>query len=457
MVFTFEAWIVQPQFRAIVNTFPRAGPPGGRSRRALRSGGENRIRCAADPAGVGVVTRWIRALLVVAPAFALVMAAGPRAAPEAGLPMLTGARLSTTDERARLVIDLSAPANFRFFAVDQPARIVVEIEAGAMAFDPPPQPGAPGLVSEYHVGMVDEQLARAVMMVSGPVQVQQAFVTEPAGDQPARLIVDLIPDTTEGFAASIASVQTPETAEPATRAPPTAEPQAPATTVGRPLIVIDPGHGGIDSGARAANGLLEKTITLRFALDLQRALAATGKFDVALTRDSDRFVSLSQRVALARGNHADLMVSLHADSFEQPGVRGASIYTRDEGATDALDKVLAEQENKVDLVAGFSPPQADGAVVDILVDLMRREARRRAYLVAAAIIDELERSVTMRRFPLRRADFLVLQAPEVPSILVELGFLSNPDDISNLAAEEWRDRVAGALARGIADYFERER
>lgn len=404
-----------------------------------------------------MVTRWIRALLVVAPAIALAMATGPRAAPESDPPTLTGARLSTTDERARLVIDLSAPANFRFFAVGEPGRIVVEIEAGAMAFDPPPQPSAPGLVTEYHIGMVDERLARAVMMVSGPAQVQQAYVTDPAGDQPARLVVDLVPDTEAGFAASVASVEAPATAPPAARAPPTVAPQAPTTVEARPLIVIDPGHGGIDSGARAANGLLEKTITLRFALDLQRALVDTGKFDVALTRDSDRYVGLAQRVALARANHADLMVSIHADSFDQSGVRGASIYTRDEAATDVLDKVLAEQENKVDLVAGFSPPEADDAVVDILVDLMRREVRRRAYRVADSIVDELERSVTMRQFPLRRAGFLVLQAPEVPSILVELGFLSNPDDISNLATEGWRERVAAALARGIEDYFDRAR
>lgn len=403
------------------------------------------------------MTTWTRALLAAASATVLVVTTAPQAAAEPDLPTLVGSRISTNDARARLVIDLSAPANFRFFAIDEPARIVVEIEAGAMAFDPAPQIGEAGLVGEYHIGMVDERLARAVMMLSAPAQVQQAFVTEPAGDQPARLIVDVIPDTEEGFAARVAAVEEAATAAPAARAPPTAQPQAPVVAEGRPLIVIDPGHGGIDSGARAANGLLEKTITLRFALDLQEALVATGKFDVALTRDSDRFVSLAQRVALARANHADLMVSLHADSFDQAGVRGASIYTRDEGATDVLDKVLAEQENRADLVAGFSPPEAEEAVVDILVDLMRREARRRAYRAAASIVDEFERSVTLRRFPLRRADFLVLQAPEVPSILVELGFLSNPDDTSNLATQAWRRRVVEALARGIETYFDRGR
>ncbi|HUV32690.1 MAG TPA: N-acetylmuramoyl-L-alanine amidase, partial [Devosiaceae bacterium] len=213
-------------------------------------------------------------------------------------------------------------------------------------------------------------------------------------------------------------------------------------------------HGGIDGGARADNGLLEKTVVLGFALELQEILIETGKFDVALTRDSDQFLTLEQRVTLARQNRADLMVSLHADSFEQGVVRGASIYTRDEQATDVLDKVLADQENRVDLLAGFTPPEADAAVIDILVDLMRRDSRRRAFRAASDIVAELERTVRMRRFPLRQADFFVLQAPEVPSILVELGFLSNLEDTTNLGDEAWRGRVAGALAKGIEAYFD---
>jgi N-acetylmuramoyl-L-alanine amidase len=225
-------------------------------------------------------------------------------------------------------------------------------------------------------------------------------------------------------------------------------------TATRPLIVLDPGHGGVDNGASTPNGVHEKDITLAFALHLQKVLIDSGRFDVALTREDDTYLTLNQRVDLARQNKADLFLSLHADSFQQPEIRGASVYTRDENATDVLDKVLADGENRYDIVAGFAVPQATPAVMDILVDLMRREMRKSSYLAASALIRQLEPSVALRRFPVRQADFFVLQAPDVPSVLVELGFLSNASDIANLQKSDWRDRVVDALARGIADYFD---
>lgn len=222
----------------------------------------------------------------------------------------------------------------------------------------------------------------------------------------------------------------------------------------RPLVVIDPGHGGIDNGASTPNGVHEKDIVLAFALKLQALLVESGRFDVALTREDDSFLRLEERVALARENKADLLISLHADTFQQSDIRGASIYTRDEQATDVLDKVLADSENKVDIIAGFAVPEMQPQVVDILVDLMRRDTRKQSYVAAQAMIRQLEPSVQLRKFPVRQADFFVLQAPEVPSILVELGFLSNAEDIANLQETGWRDRVVEALARGIATYFD---
>jgi N-acetylmuramoyl-L-alanine amidase len=209
----------------------------------------------------------------------------------------------------------------------------------------------------------------------------------------------------------------------------------------------------VDNGAQTPNGIQEKTITLAFAKRLQEILIASGQFDVALSRDDDSFMRLEQRVQLARTNKADLFISLHADIFEDTSIRGASVYTRDEQASDVLDKVLAEQENRADLLAGFEVPVAETAVVNILVDLMRREMRRQSYIAAQAIIDQLKPSVRIRRYPLRRADFFVLQSPDVPSILLELGFLSNTGDARNLTSPDWRDRVAEAVARGIALYF----
>jgi N-acetylmuramoyl-L-alanine amidase len=319
-----------------------------------------------------------------------------------------------------------------------------------------------GLVEFYSIGLFETDRVRTLLTLSGPAQVQQAYVLDAVADQPARLVVDLIPDTPRAFAqraaanlaasraASVSEAGTPAPEMGEESTPPAAGPPVPV----KPLVVIDPGHGGLDNGASAPNGVREKDIVLAYAQQLRDLLVDSGRFDVALTREDDTYLTLEARVALARQNKADLFVSLHADSFQQRDIRGASVYTRDEKATDVLDKVLAENENRRDIVAGFAMPEMDAQVVDLLVDLMRREMRRQSFIAAEAIVHQLEPSVTLRRFPVRQADFFVLQAPEVPSVLVELGFLSNASDIKNLLTEGWRDRTVDALARGIAHYFD---
>lgn len=372
------------------------------------------------------------------------------------LPEIVDARVTTTPQRARLILDLSGPTEFAIASLDAPNRIAIDVKAAGLKFAVPADVAGSGVVSAYTIEMAEAGRARTLLTLAEPAQVQQAYVLDAVADQPARLVVDLIIDTPEAFAARVAKDLAaamanqgiaPQTAstDPATHVP------VPET---RPLVVIDPGHGGIDNGASAPNGVYEKDITLAFALQLQDVLVKSGRFDVALTREDDGFLRLEERVALARANKSDIFISLHADTFQQREVRGASVYTRDEKATDVLDKVLAENENKTDIIAGFAMPEMAPAVVDILVDLMRRQMRRQSYVAAQAIIRQLEPSVTLRRFPVRQADFFVLQAPDVPSILVELGFLSNASDIANLQKSNWRDRVVDALARGVADYFD---
>lgn len=375
---------------------------------------------------------------------------------DATLPEMIDARVTTTEQRARLILDLSAPTEFAIASLDAPNRIAVDVRVAGLRFAVPADVAGSGVVASYTIEMAEAGRARTLLTLAQPAQVQQAYILDAVADQPARLVVDLILDTPEAFAARVASDLAaaaanqgvaPQTAstDPGTHAP------IPET---RPLVVIDPGHGGIDNGASAPNGVKEKDITLAFALQLQDVLVQSGRFDVALTREDDSFLRLEERVALARENKADIFISLHADTFQQKEIRGASVYTRDENATDVLDKVLAENENKSDIIAGFAMPEMTPAVVDILVDLMRRQMRRQSFLAAQSIIRQLDPSVTLRRFPVRQADFFVLQAPDVPSILVELGFLSNASDIANLQKDAWRDRVVDALARGIADYFD---
>ncbi len=403
-----------------------------------------------------------------------------------GLPDVLAARVSTTPQRARLIVDLSGITEFAIVSLDQPNRIAVDVRAAALAPNVAPAITGAGIVGSATIEEVEPSRIRTTLALAEPSQVQQAYVLDAVDDQPARLVVDLIGDTPEDFAARVATDLAMATAK---LQPPVAEPGAsddktvvadvptgpgfddpgpvvvddmptpaaavpPPTGGSKPLVVIDPGHGGIDNGASAPNGLKEKDIVLAFALELQDVLVKSGKFDVALTRSDDTYLTLNERVTLARQNKADLFISLHADTFQEPDIRGASVYTRDERATDILDKVLAENENKVDIVAGFAFPKITPAVVDIMVDLMRREMRKQSYVAATDIINALKSKVALRRFPVRQADFFVLQAPDIPSMLIELGFLSNATDISNLVTSGWRDKVVAALSEGISTYFD---
>lgn len=409
------------------------------------------------------------------------------------LPQVLAARVSPAPERARLIVDLSATTAYAVVSLDSPDRIAVDISASDVPTLAPQVVGSTGLVATYAMSMADDGRARVELTLNEPAVVQQAVLLDPVGDQPARLLVDLIPTTELDFKAraaadlanSIASTlpgmaassevaaagsseilgpsEPPPVAstseQPIAEAPPTT-PLAPGTTLpvgSRPLVVIDPGHGGIDNGATAPSGIHEKAITLAFALQLRDLLVKSGQFDVALTRDDDTYLTLNERVNLARQNRADLFISLHADTFQQADIHGASIYTLDENATDILDKVLADGENRADIVAGYVKPDTKPAAVDVLVDLMRRQARQQAYLAAQDIVTAMQPSVALRRFPVRRADFFVLQSPDIPSMLIELGFMSNAADITNLESKDWRDRVVQAIGDGVAAYFKQQR
>lgn len=391
-------------------------------------------------------------LLALLTCFSAALAQDSAALPP--LPNVIDARVTATEDRARLVVDLAERTAFSFVSLDEPQRLAIDVRAGTFSV---PQPeGAPdqgGLITAYVIEQAAADRVRTTLTLKGPAQVQQAYVLDAFDGQPARLVVDIIPATAEEFATNVERDRAASEAVVPAVSTPAGGSELPIAS--RPLVVIDPGHGGIDSGAETPDGVKEKDIVLAFSLRLQELLVASGRFDVALTREDDSYLRLEERVDLARSNKADLFVSLHADSFQQPEIRGASVYTRDENATDVLDKVLADNENASDVIAGFAMPTTMAPeVVDILLDLMRREMRVQSFMAAESIVHQLEPSVALRRFPVRQADFFVLQAPDVPSVLVELGFLSNASDIANLMQSEWRDRTAEAIARGISTYFD---
>ena len=404
-----------------------------------------------------LITSIVAVTFLVAPAGPAGAQDAAQAAAQLALPNVMDVRVTVTPERARLVVDLAARTEFSFVSMSGPDRLAVDVRAATMSVpEPSGKPGGEeGMISEYLVEQAGPDRVRTTLTLSAPAQVQQAYVLAAFEDQPARLVVDIIPATAEEFAANVAkALEVSSAVAPAVTASSTPAGGSELPLATKPLVVLDPGHGGIDSGAETAKGIKEKDIVLAFTLRLQELLVDSGRFDVALTRDDDTFLRLEERVALARANKADIFISIHADSFQQPQIRGASVYTRDENATDVLDKVLADNENKTDVIAGFSMPQMAPQVVDILLDLMRREMRHHSFSLAQSIVHQLEPSVELRRFPVRQAAFFVLPAPDVPSVLVELGFLSNADDMANLMQGDWQDRTAEALARGISTYFD---
>ena len=218
--------------------------------------------------------------------------------------------------------------------------------------------------------------------------------------------------------------------------------------------MIDPGHGGIDGGAEGVNGTVEKTITLAFALELRAALAETGRYDVYMTRDADLFLRLDERVRIAHQHDADLLISIHADTIRYKNIRGATVYTVSDRASDAEAEATADRENLSDQLAGIEIEEQNPQVADILVDLIRRETHGFSMRFARSLIDELSKSIGMINNPHRYAGFRVLKAPDVPSVLVELGYLSNPKDEEELRSAEWRAKAIGSIRAAVKRFAE---
>jgi N-acetylmuramoyl-L-alanine amidase len=348
-------------------------------------------------------------------------------------------------ERTRFVVDLDARPDYRILRLSSPYRLVIDLPD--VEFRAPAGPGsARGLISDYRYGLIAEGKARIVLDLSGPVTIVNSFVLDPVAPEPARLVIDLSPGSEQAFAEA-ASQDSLETGAAETA------PHPPVPETDRPVVVLDPGHGGIDSGAVGKDGLLEKDVTLEFALELVRRLKEEGKLEAVLTRDGDEFLSLPQRVEIAQRHHAALFVSIHADTVREDYVRGATVYTLSDDASDALAAALAERENRSDILAGLALEDQPDDVADILFDLARRETRNVSVRFAKTLVDDMKGNVALNSNPWRRASFRVLKAPDVPSVLLELGFLSNKQDEALFRSESWPAGEAAIVADAIEGFF----
>jgi len=362
------------------------------------------------------------------------------------------ARVAGDRERTRFIADLSKKVDVHVFALGNPYRVIVD--APDVNFQMPDGIGKEkrGLVTAYRYGLFAPGKSRIVIDVSGPFLIDKAFVLEPRDDQPARLVIDLVPTDEKTFQAKLKEAKPPQPASEGAAVIPQAPPRAPDA---KPVVVVDPGHGGIDPGTNP-NGVPEKEVVLAFAKVLKTKLAATGRYEVYLTREDDTFVPLRERVEFAQKKGAGLFLSIHADYFPNQAEKttGATVYTLSEQASDDEAKELAAKENFSDALAGIElPNDSDEVVANILIDLAQRETQNRSTLFARSIVGELASRSALHTRRLRSAGFRVLKAPDVPSVLLELGFLSNPDDEKRLTSEAWRDRIADGVVGSIDGYF----
>jgi len=378
------------------------------------------------------------------------------------------ARLGGDLSRTRFVADLSDAVDFRAFTLSDPYRVIIDLPE--VKFLMPSGIGAngKGLVSAFRFGLFAPGKSRIVIDVVEPVLIDKAFVRKAENGLPARLVVDLVRTSREEFEKQRQRQSTVQGLSPGRFATQTEKlgksPPDAASRKDKSLIVLDPGHGGVDPGAIGSGGHYEKNVVFAFCQMLKAKLEATGQYKVLMTREEDIFIPLAVRVDRARGEQADLLISVHADALDlkhpllggkfAQDVRGASVYTLSEEASDDLAKAIAARENRSDVLAGVELAGAsDNDLASILIDLMHRETKNLSVSFAKHLLANLKGKVELTGKPHRFANFKVLKAQEVPSVLLELGYLSHAEDERALTSEEWRSKVTEAIVDSISAFF----
>jgi N-acetylmuramoyl-L-alanine amidase len=368
-----------------------------------------------------------------------------------GAPTAIDARVVGDKERTKFVLDLTGSVKPTVFPLADPYRLVIDL--AEVRFTLPPATGQTGrgLVSAFRYGQFSAGKSRIVIDLTGPVKIDQTYVTDAGQGQPARLVVEIVPATRQQFLSAVAAYRDGGA---------TAAARSDRLTLARPpstkrVVVLDPGHGGIDFGAVGKGGTQEKNVALAFAKVLADKLTATGRYEVYLTRTDDTFISLADRVSFAQAHNADLLLSVHANSYSSASVRGASVYTFCEQMCDADASRMALSENQSDILAGIDVAAADsGEVRSILTDLTRRETLNFAQVFALNLVQELKLADTsLLKEPHREANFRVLTAADVPSALIELGFITNVTDEKLLASPDWQATTANAMVKAVAGFF----
>ena len=350
--------------------------------------------------------------------------------------------------KTRFKVTLSKPVLAQVSLMERPDRVIIDLPEVAFHLPQEAGRGREGLIASYRYGLFAPGRSRVVMELTQPAVVSGMTTAPDATGAATILTIELSRTEREEFhkaAADNASATREASTVPAVQGPKDA----------RPVIVIDPGHGGIDPGANASSGnVYEMDLVLAFAQRLKKKLEENGRYRIVMTRDEDVFISLGDRVRAARGVQADLFISVHADSISGgQEVRGLTVYTGAERASDADSARLADRENKADAVAGVESRDIPDDVSDILMELTLRETRSFSHGFASRLVGEFDSVARLNKNPHRQARFQVLRAHDVPSVLVELGYLSSQKDLDLLMSEDWRAKMVSAMSVAVDRFF----
>ena len=356
----------------------------------------------------------------------------------AGRVAVTGVQVTSTQGKSRLVLDLNGPTNHQVFALDGPDRLVIDIADAAFAGKLPKVDGSDPILSGLRSGVRGDKDLRIVLDLKGAVRVKSHLQAAEAGHG-QQLVLDLIP-------------KAPATSRPASVSEqPLARGRAASQ---RPMVVaIDAGHGGQDPGAIGARGTREKDVTLAIAKRLAGLVAKEPGLRPLLIRDDDRFVPLRARINKARKHKADLFISIHADAFDNPSAKGSSVFTLSRrGASSEAAKWLADRENSADKIGGVDLGERDDQLATVLLDMVQNAAQEHSAHAAGAVLKNLSRLGAIHKDEVQKAGFVVLKLPDIPSLLVETAFITNPAEEARLVNGTEQQRLAAAILGGVKQY-----
>jgi N-acetylmuramoyl-L-alanine amidase len=370
--------------------------------------------------------------------------------------VVSAVRVWSAPDNTRLVLESNGPMEHAVYALQGPERLVIDVKNARLAGKVEPPRGDDGRVAKVREAKAgDPKALRIVVDLKRAVR-PKSFALKPTPPHGHRVVVDLLDadaSTSVGQVGALAKALVVKPSAPPVQGKPPPVAAAPGRDI---VIAIDAGHGGEDPGAFGARGSREKDITLAIARRLERLVRAEPGMRAVLTRSSDRFVPLRQRTQIARRAKADLFVSIHADAFTDPRARGSSVFVlSDRGATSEAARWLAERENAADLVGGVKLEDKDDVLASVLLDLSQTGTRQASLDVAGNVYDELGKLGEVHGTQVQQAGFVVLKSPDIPSMLVETAFISNPEEESRLTNPAHQEVIAQALLRGIREYFRR--